>query len=69
MEKLDRKERYARQLIIPEIGEAGQERLRQAKVLIVGAGGLGSPIALYLCGAGVGILGIIDDDIVNISNL
>ncbi|MCD8164973.1 MAG: HesA/MoeB/ThiF family protein [Bacteroides sp.] len=69
MEKPDWKERYARQLILPEIGEAGQEKLRKAKVLIVGAGGLGSPIALYLCGAGVGTLGIIDDDTVSISNL
>lgn len=62
-------ERYNRQLLLPEVGEAGQERLKQAKVLIVGVGGLGSPIALYLTGAGVGTIGLIDNDTVDVNNL
>ena len=60
--------RYARQTSLPEIGEAGQEKLRNAKVLIVGVGGLGSPIALYLAGAGVGTLGLVDDDQVSLNS-
>lgn len=62
-------ERYARHLVLPEIGEEGQGRLLEAKVLVVGAGGLGSPLLLYLAAAGVGTLGIVDDDAVDRSNL
>lgn len=61
--------RYDRQLILPEIGEEGQRKLSEARVLIVGAGGLGSPVATYLAGAGVGRIGIVDDDLVSITNL
>jgi len=62
-------QRYARHLIIPEIGEAGQLRLLKSKVLLIGAGGLGSPAALYLAAAGVGTLGIVDSDVVDATNL
>jgi molybdopterin/thiamine biosynthesis adenylyltransferase/rhodanese-related sulfurtransferase len=61
--------RYSRHFLLPEVGEAGQAKLLQAKVLMVGAGGLGSPSAYYLAAAGVGTLGIIDNDVVDISNL
>ena len=62
-------ERYSRHVLIPEVGEEGQLRLLDSKVLLIGAGGLGSPAALYLAAAGVGTLGIIDADIVDTSNL
>ncbi len=62
-------QRYRRQIILPEIGEKGQEKLRQSKVLIIGLGGLGSPTALYLAAAGVGTLGLADFDQVEESNL
>jgi molybdopterin/thiamine biosynthesis adenylyltransferase/rhodanese-related sulfurtransferase len=65
----EQKERYRRHLIIPEVGEEGQGKLLKAKVLLMGAGGLGSPAALYLAAAGVGTLGIIDMDVVDLSNL
>jgi molybdopterin/thiamine biosynthesis adenylyltransferase/rhodanese-related sulfurtransferase len=65
----DELQRYSRQILLPEFGIGGQERLKNARVLIVGAGGLGSPAALYLAAMGVGTIGIIDDDTVVISNL
>ena len=61
--------RYGRQTLIPEIGQEGQRRLLDAKVLLIGAGGLGSPIALYLAASGVGTIGLVDDDVVDESNL
>src|SRR6186713_2091724 len=61
--------RYSRHLLLPEIGEAGQRRLKAGRVLCVGAGGLGSPAALYLAAAGVGTIGIVDFDVVDESNL
>src|SRR5437763_16351867 len=62
-------ERYARHIVLREVGGAGQARLRQAKVLVIGAGGLGSPLILYLAAAGVGTIGIVDFDRVSLSNL
>jgi molybdopterin/thiamine biosynthesis adenylyltransferase/rhodanese-related sulfurtransferase len=65
----EQRDRYSRHLLIPEIGVEGQQKLLDAKVLLLGAGGLGSPTALYLAAAGVGTLGIVDDDVVDLSNL
>lgn len=65
----EERRRYARQILLPEIGEAGQARLKQASVLVIGAGGLGAAVLSYLAAAGVGHLGIIDHDAVELSNL
>ncbi|MBV8083397.1 MAG: ThiF family adenylyltransferase, partial [Chloroflexi bacterium] len=62
-------QRYHRHLIIPEVGSTGQRKLKAAKVLLIGAGGLGSPGALYLTAAGVGTIGLVDFDVVDVSNL
>ncbi|MBI4336160.1 MAG: HesA/MoeB/ThiF family protein, partial [Candidatus Omnitrophica bacterium] len=65
----DQIERYSRQIMLPNLGGKGQEKLLAARVLIIGAGGLGSPAALYLASAGVGTIGIVDSDVVELNNL
>jgi len=65
----DQIQRYARHIILPQVGGVGQEKLLDSKVLVVGAGGLGSPVLMYLAAAGIGTIGVIDDDVVELSNL
>ena len=65
----DELERYARHIVLREVGGPGQAKLRAAKVLVIGAGGLGAPALMYLAAAGIGTLGVVDDDEVSLSNL
>src|SRR5262249_8075590 len=62
-------ERYARHIVLQDVGGPGQAKLKQARVLVIGAGGLGAPVLLYLAAAGIGTLGVVDDDTVSLSNL
>jgi len=61
--------RYARHILLPEVGGTGQQKLLDSKVLVIGAGGLGSPVIMYLAAAGIGTIGVVDDDVVDLSNL
>src|SRR4030088_3825597 len=65
----DELERYARHIVLREVGGPGQAALKASRVLVIGAGGLGAPVLMYLAGAGVGALGVVDDDAVSLSNL
>jgi molybdopterin/thiamine biosynthesis adenylyltransferase len=65
----DEIERYRRHILLPEIGGTGQQKLKNARVLVIGAGGLGAPVLEYLAAAGIGTIGIVDDDRVSLSNL
>src|ERR1041385_5082504 len=65
----DQINRYSRHILLPEVGGKGQRKIAKAKILLVGAGGLGSPAALYLAAAGVGTIGLIDSDVVDMTNL
>src|SRR5678809_912859 len=69
MDKKKLYERYQRQVILPGFGEEGQQKLHEAKVLVIGAGGLGCPVLQYLAAAGIGTIGIVDDDVVTLNNL